>query len=205
MVIRTLAVALCLATAGLPLAANADPSSTSLQTADAAADLQPQIAWAEAWGRAVFDAYKATSKVSDLAMDSALFTAANAVTNKCGGKYRAIVVAPPGMPTDRIAVYYIGNVPEDLGLMLGRHYRIEVTGDGRTALSVTPSSEGCLFAKPQVISEGRTSIVTTHFLTPAPSEFHVFLSLLSDEPLLVGTKSGLWQVKSGSIELLKGL
>jgi hypothetical protein len=204
MVIRSLAVAFCLAAAGLPLAANAEPSSTPLQTADAAADLQPQIAWAEAWGRAVFDAYKATSKVSNLAMDSALSTAANAVTDKCDHvRYRAVVVAPPGMPADRIAVYYIGSIPKEQGLMIGRHYRVDVSGDGNTALSVAPSSKTCLILPPLEPGKEKTATVVTHLLTPAPSEFHVFLSLLTHEPLYVGTKTGIWQVENGKIQLLK--
>jgi len=170
------------------------------QTSDAAADLQKsQIAWAEAWGRAVFDAYKATTKVSNLATDSALSTAANAVTDKCKGKYRAVVVAPPGMPADKIAVYYIGAVPKEQGLMIGRHYRVIVSGDGKTALSVTPSSETCLSIPPQEPDKEKVGTLTTHLLTPTPSEFHVFLSLLVHESLYVGTKTGIWEVKDGKI------
>ena len=125
-------------------------SSAALGTDAAADDLQKaQIAWAEAWGRAVFDAYRATSKVSNLAMDSALSTAANAVTDKCDHvRYRAVLVAPAGMPADRFAVYYIGNVPKEKGLMIGRHYRVEVSGDGKTPLSVAPSSKTCLIIPP---------------------------------------------------------
>lgn len=181
----------------------ADPSAHE-QISDAATDLQKsQIAWAEAWGRAVFDAYKATTKVSNLATDSALSTAANAVTDKCKGKYRAVVVAPPGMPADRIAVYYIGTVPKEQGLMIGRHYRVDVSGDGKTALSVAPSTTTCLVLPPQPSGNEKTITLIKHTLTPAPSEFHVFLSLLSREPLFVGTKSGVWQVKDGKIQPLK--
>jgi hypothetical protein len=179
-------------------------SATAPQTSDAASDLQKsQIAWAEAWGRAVFDAYKATTKVSNLASDSALSTAANAVTDKCKGKYRAVVVAPPGMPADRIAVYYIGTVPKEQGLMIGRHYRVDVSGDGKTALSVAPSTTTCLVLPPQPSGNEKTITLIKHTLTPAPSEFHVFLSLLSRQPLFIGTKSGVWQVKDGKIQPLK--
>ena len=203
MVIRRLAVAFWLAAAGVPAGA-AEPSSTPLQTADAADDLKPQIDWAEAWGRAVFDAYKVTSKVSDLAMDTALATAATAVTDKCAqARYRAVIVTPPGMPADRFAVYYIGTVPKDQGLLIGRHYRIEVSGDGKTALSVAPSSKTCLVIPPPPAGTAEKGTVTTHLLTPAPSEFHVFLSLLTGQPIYVGTKSGIWQVDKGRIQLLK--
>jgi hypothetical protein len=180
-------------------------ASASQPVFDAADDLQKaQIAWAETWGRAVFDAYRATSKVSNLAMDSALSTAANAITDKCGHvRYRAVVAAPPGMPADRIAVYYIGSVPREQGLMIGRHYRVEVSGDGKIALSVAPSSKTCLIIPPPEPGKEKVGTVVTHLLTPAPSEFHVFLNLLTQEPLYVGTKTGIWQVKNGKIELLK--
>lgn len=184
--------------------AQAASTTAPQQVSDAAADLQKaQIAWAEAWGRAVFDAYKATSKVSNLASDSALSTAANAATDKCKGKYRAVVVAPPGMPADRIAVYYIGTVPKEQGLMIGRHYRVDVSGDGKTALSIAPSTTACLVLPPQPSGNEKTITLIKHTLTPAPSEFHVFLSLLSRQPLFIGTKSGVWQVKDGKIQPLK--
>ena len=152
----------------------------------------------------MFDAYKASSKVSNLAMDSALATAANAVTDKCPHiRYRAVIAAPPGMTADRFAVYYIGSLPEEQGVMIGRHYRVDVSGDGKFALTVAPSSETCLVLKPQAIGEGITGVMTTHRLTPAPSEFHVFLSLLTHETLYVATKRGMWQVEDGKIQLLK--
>lgn len=200
----SLVLALCLIAFGQPQVAQAVNPPAYEQISDAATDLQKsQIAWAEAWGRAVFDAYKATTKVSNLATDSALSTAANAATDKCKGKYRAVVVAPPGMPADRIAVYYIGTVPKEQGLMIGRHYRVDVSGDGKTALSVAPSTTTCLVLPPQPSGNEKTITLIKHSLTPAPSEFHVFLSLLSREPLFVGTKSGVWQVKDGKIQPLK--
>src|SRR5262245_12478734 len=172
------------------------------QTSDAATDLKPQIAWAEAWGRALYDAYKTKSKVSDLAMDSALFTASDAVTDKCPhASYRAVLVSPLGMPADRFAVYYIGSVPREQGLMIGRHYRVEVSGDGKTALSVAPSGKECLILPPPASGQPKAGTMVTHLLTLAPSEFHVFLSLLSGQPLFVGTKSGIWQVSNGKIVL----
>ncbi|HEY7687818.1 MAG TPA: hypothetical protein VH835_03955 [Dongiaceae bacterium] len=201
--VRPLIMALLTAAAYLS-ACHVHAAPVSQQTADAAADLKPQIAWAEAWGRALFDAYKTKSKVSDLAMDSALFTASNAVTDKCPhASYRAVLVSPPGMPADRFAVYYIGSVPREQGLMIGRHYRVEVFGDGKTALSVTPSGKNCLILPPPASGQPKAGTMVTHQLTPAPSEFHVFLSLLSGQPLYVGTKTGIWQVVNGKIQLLK--
>jgi hypothetical protein len=164
---------------------------------------QQQVAWAEGWGHALFDAYKAAGKVSDIAMDRALAAADTAITDKCKVRYKTIVVAPPGLPPDKIAVYVIGDPKSTEGVMLGRHYRVNVSGDGRNAESVTASSKDCSFAAPQDVGQGIKGVVIANMDAPAPTEIHVFLSLATGETLFVQTKAGYWHVKDGKIELLQ--
>jgi hypothetical protein len=164
---------------------------------------QQQVAWAEGWGHALFDAYKAAGKVSDITMDRALAAADTAITDKCKVRYKTIVVAPPGVPPDKIAVYVIGDPKSAEGVMIGRHYRVSISGDGRNAESVTVSSRDCSFVAPQDVGQGAKGIVTAAMDAPAPTEIHVFLSLATGETLFVQTKAGYWYVKDGKIDLLQ--
>lgn len=185
--------------------ANADTPLATLQTGGTMTKLQKkQAAFAEKWGRALFDAYKEIGKVSDITMDRALATAASAVTDKCDVRYRALLVIPPGISTDRLAVYYIGTPQNGAAVMLGRHYRVIVSGDGKTAQSVSPSTADCTFVAPDVVGQGMSGVLTSDPDIPAPTDIQVFLSLITGQNFLVGTQAGYWLVKDGHIQLLKG-
>ena len=182
----------------------ADSTSTAQQSGGTMTKLQKkQVAFAEKWGRALFDAYKAVGKVSDITMDRAIATATSAVMDKCDVRYRALLVIPPGISTDRLAVYYIGTPRHAEKVMIGRHYRVIVSGDGKTAQSVSPSSKDCTFVAPDVVGQGTTGVVTTDPEIPAPTDIHVFLSLITGQTLFVGTQAGYWRVEQGKIDLLK--
>jgi len=183
---------------------NADTPLATLQTGGTMTKLQKkQATFAEKWGRALFDAYNTAGKVSDITMDRALATATSAVTDKCDVRYRALLVIPPGISTDRLAVYYIGAPQNGAEVMIGRHYRVIVSGDGKTAQSVTPSTKDCSFVAPDVVGQGVSGVLTSDPDIPAPTDIHVFLSLVTGQTLFVGTKAGYWRVKEGKIELLK--
>ncbi len=182
----------------------ADSPSATLQSGGSMTKLQKkQAGFAEKWGRALFDAYKEHGKVSDITMDRALSTATSAVTDKCDVRYRALLVIPPGISTDRLAVYYIGAPQNGAEVMIGRHYRVIVSGDGKTAQSVTPSTKDCSFVAPDVVGQGVSGVLTSDPDIPAPTDIHVFLSLVTGQTLFVGTKAGYWRVSQGKIELLK--
>lgn len=202
--VRLLAAALIMLPIVAAREAGADSTSITLQPGGTMTNLQKkQVAFAEKWGRSLFDAYKEIGKVSDITMDRALATAASAVTDKCDVRYRALLVIPPGISTDRLAVYYIGAPQNGAEVMLGRHYRVIVSGDGKTAESVSPSTEDCSFVSPDVVGQGMSGVLTTDPDIPAPTDIHVFLSLVTGQTLVVGTNVGYWWVKEGKIELLK--
>jgi hypothetical protein len=203
-IMRLLLAALLLCPAFTAGPATADTPLATMQTGGKMTKLQKkQVAFAEKWGRALFDAYNERGKVSDITMDRALATATGAVTDKCDVHYRTLLVMPPGISTDRLAVYYVGAPRDGAKIMLGRHYRVIVSGDGKTAQSVSPSTKDCSFVGPDVVGQGITGVVTTDPDIPAPTDIHVFLSLVTGETLFVGTKSGYWRVTEGKIELLK--
>jgi hypothetical protein len=198
-----LAAALLLPTIA-PSPVAADTPLATLQTGGEMTKLQKkQVAFAEKWGQALFEEYKLVGKVSNIIMDRALLTATSAVTDKCDVRYRALLVIPPNVSTDRLAVYYIGEPRNAAGIMLGRHYRVVVSGDGKAAQTVTPSSKDCTHIAPDVVGQGVTGVVTSDPNIPAPTDIHVFLSLVTGETLFVGTEAGYWRVKQGKIELLK--
>ncbi len=202
--IRLLAAALLM----LPIVAArelcADSTSMTLQPGGTMTKLQmKQAAFAETWGRALFEEYKRVGKVSDITMDRALATATIAVTDKCDVRYRALLVIAPGISTDRLAVYYIGAPQNGAEVMIGRHYRVIVSGDGKTAQSVSPSTKDCTFVAPDVVGQGVSGVLTSDPDIPAPTDIHVFLSLVTGQTLFVGTQAGYWRVNEGTIELLK--
>jgi len=103
---------------------------------------------------------------------------------------------PPGAPNDRIVIYDIGEAPASQGIMLGRHYRVETTLDGKGVLLGEPSTTGCVVLPP-ASAAGPTTI--THDLSPAPNEYHVFLSLMYGRSFEVVTEAGRWLVEHGTI------
>jgi hypothetical protein len=166
------------------------------------ADLQNAVRDAELWGKALYDRYTSTATSDGAAVQTALETVRKPVNDSCAASYRAVaVVPPPGAPNDRIVVYYIGEVPETQGLMVGRHYRVETKPDGKGVLLGEPSTSRCLIVPPPPPGSTAPRLVT-HLLSPAPNEYHVFLSRLDAHALEVVTETGHWLVDQGRISYL---
>jgi len=205
---RVAAGLLAAALLALPIAApgeaRADGAAAKAHTPLEMTKLQKKKAtFSEKWGRALFGEYEKVGKVSNMIMDRALATATSAVTDRCDVRYRALLVIPPRISTDRLAVYYIGDIQNPEGIMIGRHYRVIVSGDGRTAQSVTPSTKECTFVLPQDIGDGVSGIVLSDPDAVVPSDIQVFLSLVIGETILVDTNTERWRVRKGRIDLLE--
>jgi hypothetical protein len=165
------------------------------------ADMQSAVRDAELWGKALYERYTSTAASNGPAVQTALETVRKSVNDSCAASYRAVAVMPPGAPNDRIVVYYIGEVPQTQGLMVGRHYRIETKPDGKGVLLGEPSTSRCLIVPPP--PPGSTApLLMTHLLSPTPNEYHVFLSLLDAHALEVVTETGHWLVDQGRISYL---
>jgi hypothetical protein len=165
------------------------------------ADLQTAVQDAELWGRALYDSYTAPQAANDKAVERAIATVHQAVKDHCSGTYRAVAVMPPGAPKDRIVIYDIGEAPAAQGVMLGRHYRVETTPDGKGVLLGEPSTTGCVTLPPAAANAAAPSTIT-HDLSPAPNECHVFLSLMYGRSLEVVTEAGHWLVAHGRISYI---
>ena len=177
------------------------PSTTARATLAIPADLQNAVRDAESWGHALHERYMSTTTDNNPAVQTALETVRKSVRDSCGGTYRAIAVMPEGAPNDRIVVYYVGEVPKSQGLMVGRHYRVETRPDGKGILLGEPSTSRCLIVPPSPPGSAAPRLVT-HLLSPAPNEYHVFLSLFDAHALEVVTETGHWLVEQGRISYL---
>jgi hypothetical protein len=164
-------------------------------------DLQTAVQDAELWGHALYGSYTAPAAANDKAVERAIATVHQSVKDHCSGTYRAVAVMPPGAPKDRIVIYDIGEAPASQGIMLGRHYRVEMTLDGKGVLLGEPSTTGCVILPPAAANAASLSAIT-HDLSPAPNEYHVFLSLMYGRSLEVVTEAGRWLVERGKISYL---
>jgi hypothetical protein len=165
------------------------------------AELQTAVQDAESWGHALYDSYVASNAENNKAVERAIATVHQAVKDHCSGTYRAVAVMPPSAPKDRIVIYDIGEAPASEGIMVGRHYRVETTLDGKGVLLGEPSTTGCITLPPAAANAAAPSIIT-HDLSPAPNEYHVFLSLMYGRSLEVVTEAGHWLVEHGKISYI---
>ena len=184
-------------------ARQAEPQAPQQQAVVAAmpAELQTAVQDAELWGHALYDSYVAPKATNDKAVERAIATVHQAVKDHCSGTYRAVAVMPPSAPKDRIVIYDIGEVPASQGMMVGRHYRVETTLDGKGVLLGEPSTTGCV-TLPPVTGNATSPSIITHDLSPAPNEYHVFLSLMYCRSFEVVTQAGHWLVEHGKISYI---
>jgi len=165
------------------------------------AELQTAVQDAELWGHALYDSYTAPKVENGKAVERAIATVHQSLKDHCSGTYRAVAVMPPSAPKDRIVIYDIGEAPASQGMMVGRHYRVETTSDGKGVLLGEPSTTGCVTLPPATGNATVPSVIT-HDLSPAPNEYHVFLSLMYGRNLEVVTQAGHWLVEHGKISYI---
>lgn len=90
-------------------------------------------------------------------------------------------------------------------VQVGGHAKVAVAKDNAEVVEVMPLSKSCLaIDKTQGLPEGATlaGLTVTHVVSAKPIAIHTFISLLHDIDLFVGTESGKWIVRAGSIERL---
>lgn len=188
------------AAAGCAAKSGTTPESAAAGGTAMPADLAADVRHAEVWGSALYDSYQANQAPESDAVKTAIETARASVRDDCAPDYRTVAVSPPGAPTDRIFLYHIGEVPDSQGIMLGRHYRIETSIDGKGIMLGEPSSPNCTILPPSTDATAPSPIA--HAQSRTPDEFDVFLSLRYKRPLRVTTDSGSWRVENGKITFL---
>jgi hypothetical protein len=127
-----------------------------------------------------------------------------AVKDRCEATYRVVFISvrKSGVPSqivpldnpDDILAYVIGAVAGKQQGMLGRHYRIDLSPDGKTVRSVAASTEDCTVMP---LSALKQAPYITHRLSNGPTEFHVFLSLLHNAKFRVRAPIGIFEIDEG--------
>lgn len=103
-----------------------------------------------------------------------------------------------------LIVYVLASTDEPGQVVVGGHYRVMVSADGRTAKQVDALSRSLLIVPlhPSDLPKDSTpaSVVVSHIVSDTPVETHVFVSLLHGIPIYVATaKDVVWRVDKGTI------
>lgn len=113
--------------------------------------------------------------------------------NKCPGyKYRAYIVGPQ----EKQYIYLVASKRKDV--IIGRHFKAPYHSDSVEVAKFESSTNGCLNlgkVQPNV-----AAMFASH-LKPFPNEFHLLQSNLKSFVLYISTKSGLFKLENGTINI----
>jgi hypothetical protein len=92
--------------------------------------------------------------------------------------------------------YLIGTTKRSTDIVVGRHFLLADSG-------AKPSTRTCFDVGMSPAKSGQklAFVSVTHILSPAPNEYHVYLSLTQPVPLIVLTEAGTWIVEKGGVQL----
>ena len=129
-------------------------------------------------------------------------TAVPALTRPCVSNYNAVVLPAELVEKDGWLVYLLGASAKQGEVVLTGHLRVHVTADGKKIVKVESLSRSCIVLDPPPGDAQRVGLVVSHVIDDWPIATHVYLSLLHDLPVYVGTSFGNWKVEAGSIFLI---
>jgi hypothetical protein len=148
-------------------------------------ELADAVVAAETDGRAVFEA----ARRPEPATGPVISNARKQISNFCNFDYRPIQVSLQGKTT----IYFLAQSSSPDEIIVGRHFKV-------VGPKVAESTKSC-FTLGRVPANAAAAF-TTHLLSPAPNEFHVYLSLKHGKGIIVGTSAGNWAVEKGKIRFL---
>jgi hypothetical protein len=117
------------------------------------------------------------------------------------------VVLVPATVDAPVSIYLLTPQTANDRYPFGGHYRVDIASDGSISGS-RAFAKSCLAMSRATAPNGRPSaMIVTHLLEDQPTEIHVWLSLVANLPILVGTTTSreLWGVEKGKIQLLRAL
>jgi len=141
---------------------------------------------AEEDGRAVFEA----ARQSEPPAGRPVSEARKQISNFCDFDYSPILVSAHG----KSAVYFLAQSSRNGEIVFGRHFKV-------VGPKVTASTNACATSGP--VPPNAVAAYVTHLLSPAPSEFHVYLSLKHGKAIFVRTSAGTWAVEKGKIRFVE--
>ena len=137
------------------------------------------------------------------AEESSLYRAKQAATRempfRCPSSYRTIGL--PSLEDHGWTVYLLPQSDDRDLISIGGHLRAEVSRDGTKVESIGALAAGCQTALADAVASGDLGdgFWVMHTRSPTPHEVHVYLSLIHDVPLFVGTWNGVWLVADGVV------
>jgi hypothetical protein len=101
-------------------------------------------------------------------------------------------------------VYVLSSTDEPNKMVVGGHYRVTVSADGKKAEVIDALSRSLLIlpVNPPDVPEGSKTVAAymTHIVSATPVETHVFVSLLHRQTFYVATsETDIWKVENGTI------
>jgi hypothetical protein len=103
---------------------------------------------------------------------------------------------------DGILIYLLAGTKRSDVAVLGRHYRVLVSADGKQVKKLEPLSKSIIEVQKPPATKTAVGLMVTHLLSDAPVETHVLASKQYRMPVYVGTSRGAWRVEDGHISFL---
>lgn len=102
-------------------------------------------------------------------------------------------------------VYAIASSDEPNDVVFGGHYRVTVSREADKVEAVEPLTKGANIVSKNEDGKETKALWTMCLVSNTPLETHVYLSLLHEMPLFVGTADKtFWQIQNGTITKTKG-
>jgi len=140
----------------------------------------------------------------ELAQATAIRTAQSSEFLRCAEKYN-VVATTDSADGSAIHVYLIPSRDEQNVFPMGGFHDITVSADGNAIAAHYSQTRACLNDKPE-LDGGRTlaALMSSHITTPAPTLFHVFMSLNYRMNVFAVTTQNrmLWSISGGRIRLV---
>lgn len=127
-------------------------------------------------------------------------TAIEAVPDRPNQPCNPVVMPGAAMGEDGNLVYLLAGTTRDNVVVFGKHYRVLVSNDGKSAIRVDPLTKSVF--ETDAAPANAVALVVTHLLGDYPLETHVFINKLHKKDLYVSTEKYLWRISKGKIDLM---
>jgi len=119
------------------------------------------------------------------------------VHEECSERYNTIVLQRG--PDANFLVYALAATSDPAQIVIGGHYRVTITPDGRKVVKSEKLYRACLNL-PAKNDNGAVPYLT-HLVSARPLETHAYMSLLYQRPFYVGVGKSVWKVENGKVAL----
>ena len=139
----------------------------------------------------------ADGRVSEAALAQlrARHLAMEQVRDECSERYNTIVLQRS--PDANFLVYALAATSDPDQIVIGGHYRVTISPDGRKVVKTDKLYSTCLNL-PAKNDNGAVPYLT-HLVSARPLETHAYMSLLYQRPFYVGVGKSVWKIEKGAV------